>query len=65
MEYIKGCAVCQQSKILMHRKHVPLYHILTEENMPPFQVVAMDLITGLPTQKGLDAILTIIDHRCS
>ena len=25
----------------------------------------MDLITGLPMQRGLDAILTIIDHRCS
>ena len=33
--------------------------------MPPFQVIAMDLITGLPVQKGLDTILTIIDHRCS
>ena len=32
--------------------------------MPPFQVVAMDLITGLPMQRGLDAILTIIDHGC-
>ena len=36
-----------------------------EENMPPFQVIAMDLITGLPVQKGLDAILTIVDHGCS
>ena len=33
--------------------------------MPPFQVVAMDLITGLPMQRGLDAILTIVDHGCS
>ena len=30
-----------------------------------FQVVAMDLITGLPAQKGLGAILMIVDHRCS
>ena len=36
-----------------------------EENMPPFQVIAMDLITGLPVQKRLDTILTIIDHGCS
>ena len=64
-EYIKGCATCQQSKILTHKKHVPLYCIPTEENIPPFQVVAMDVITGLPAQKGLDAILTIVDHRCS
>ena len=33
--------------------------------MPPFQVVAMDLIMGLPMQRGLDAILTIIDYGCS
>ena len=32
---------------------------------PLFQVVAMDLITGLPMQRGLDAILTIVDHGCS
>ena len=33
--------------------------------MPPIQVIAMDLITGLPTQRGLDAILIIVDHGCS
>ena len=33
--------------------------------MPPLQVVAMDLITGLPMQRGLDAILTIVGHGCS
>ena len=64
-EYIKGCATCQQSKILTHKKHVPLYCIPIKENMPPFQIIAMDLIMGLPTQKGLDAILTIVDHGCS
>ena len=64
-KYIKGCMTYQQSKILTHKKHVPLYCIPTEENMPPFQVIAMDLITGLPAQKGLDAILTIMDHGCS
>src|SRR6266853_5534259 len=25
----------------------------------------MDLITGLPKSRGYDAILTIVDHRCS
>ena len=65
VEYIKGCATCQQSKILTHRKHTPLFCIPMEENMPPFQVIAMDLIMGLPAQKGLDAILTIVDHGSS
>ena len=64
-EYIKGYAICQQPKILTHKRHVPLYHIPIEENMPLFQVVAMDLNTGLLTQKGLNAILIIIDHGCS
>ena len=35
IKYIKGYAICQQSKILTHKKHVPLYHIPTEESMPP------------------------------
>ena len=64
-EYVRGCTTCQQAKILTHKKQTPLYHIPTEENTPPFQVVAMDLITGLPMQRGLDAILMIVDHGCS
>jgi hypothetical protein len=63
--YIKGCAICQQNKILTHRKKMPLYQITTEQGMLPFKQVAMDLITGLPKHKGKDAILTIVDHGCS
>jgi hypothetical protein len=63
--YIKGCAVCQQSKILTHRKKMPLYRITTERGTLPFKQVAMDLITGLPKHKGKDTILTIVDHGCS
>jgi len=46
--YVKGCAICQQNKILIHQTKVPLYHIPTEPNACPFQHVAMDLIMGLP-----------------
>jgi hypothetical protein len=28
--YVKGCATCQQNKILTHRKKTPLYRITTE-----------------------------------
>jgi hypothetical protein len=63
--YVKGCATCQQSKILTHRKKTPLYRITTEQGMLPFKQVAMDLITGLPKHKGKDAILMIVDHGCS
>ncbi len=64
-DYIKGCANCQQNKIITHRKKVPLYRITTSENALPFQQIAMDLITGLPQQHGYNAILTIVDHGCS
>ena len=64
-EYIKGCTTCQQSKILTHRKYTLLYHIPTKENTPPFQVMTMDLITGLLMQGKFNAILMIVDHGCS
>ena len=64
-DYVKGCATCQQNKILTHRKHTPLYHITTDKNALPFQQIAMDLITGLPKHNEKDMILTIVDHGCS
>jgi hypothetical protein len=64
-DYVKGCATCQQNKILTHRTKTPMYRIPTEENARPFQRIAMDLITGLPPIKGKDAILTIVDQGCS
>ena len=65
VEYVKGCTTCQQSKNLTHKRKIPLYHIPTEDNALPFQWVVMDLITGLPTHKGKNAILTIVDQGCS
>ncbi len=64
-DHVKGCANCQQNKIIMHKKKTPLYRITTSEGTLPFQQIAMDLITGLPQQAGYNAILTIVDHRCS
>jgi len=64
-DYIKGCSNCQQNKITMHQKKVPLYWITTNENALPFQQIAMDLITGLLAQHRHNAILTIVDHGCS
>jgi hypothetical protein len=63
--YVKGCSTCQQNKILTHRKKMPLYRITTSKKALPFRQVAMDLITGLPTHNGKNAILTIVDHGCS
>jgi hypothetical protein len=64
-QYVKGCATCQQNKILVHHTKTPLYQISTLEDARPFQQISMDLITGLPRVRGKDAILTIVDHRCS
>jgi len=63
--YVKGCAICQQNKIITHQKKTPLYGTTVPQNARPFQQIAMDLITGLPLRNGKDAILTIVDHRCS
>ena len=64
-QYMRGCAICQQNKNIMHRAKVPLYRITTTEDTKPFQQVAMDLITDLPPSRGYDAVLTLVDHGCS
>jgi hypothetical protein len=64
-QYVKGCAICQQSKTINHPKKTPLFRIPVPSDALPFQVVSMDLITQLPKSKGYNAILTIVDHRCS
>ncbi len=64
-DYVAGCTTCQQNKNLTHRPRIPLYHITTPEDSLPFQQIAMDLITSLPSIRGKDAILTIVDHGCS
>src|SRR5437660_1779889 len=63
-DYVKGCAICQQNKILTHRKKTPVFCILSEPGTLPFQSVSMDLITGLPLCQGHNAILTIVDQGC-
>jgi hypothetical protein len=64
-DYVKGCVICQQNKIITHKARIPVYCIPTGDHALPFQQVAMDLISGLPTCNGKNAILTIVDHRCS
>ena len=64
-DYVKGCAICQQTKINTHPKKAPLYCIPTTKDALPFQTIAMDLITGLLTSHGNDTILTIVDYGCS
>ena len=63
-EYVKGCGMCQQNKPLTHPRKMPVYWVSVPENAKPFEVVALDLITHLPTCDGFNAILTIVDHEC-
>ena len=65
MDYIKGCATCQQNKIQTHKRKTPLFRIITMPNMRPFSQIAMDLIMGLLQVNGKDAVLTIVDHGYS
>jgi RNase H-like domain found in reverse transcriptase/Integrase zinc binding domain len=65
MEYIKGCATCQQNKNLTHRIKTPIFRIPSTISTKPFSHIAMNLITGLPKSNDHDAILTIVDHGYS
>src|ERR1700747_1348934 len=64
-DYIRGCAVCQEKKIITRRNQPQLYPIPPEEDAKPFQTIAMDLIVKLPESRGYDTILTITDHDCT
>ena len=46
--YVKGCAKCQENKVITHMKRAPLHHFDTFVEQGPFQYVSMDLITDLP-----------------
>ena len=64
-DYVKGCATCQQNKIQTHKRKTPTFGITTTPGMKPFSQITLDLIMGLPQTNRKDAILTIVDHRCS
>ena len=56
--YIKGCATCQTTKI-----RPPVKVPLKPNEIPdgPWETITMDFITDLPTTKGYDSILTVVD----
>lgn len=58
-QYVKGCAACQQNKVLTHHPKALLYWINVPPEAQPFQVITMDLITHLPKCNDFDTILTI------
>jgi hypothetical protein len=56
--YIKGCAMCQTTKIRPPVK-VPLKPTKIPEG--PWKMITMDFITDLPTLKGYNSILMVVD----
>jgi hypothetical protein len=63
--YVRGCAKCQETKVITHMKRAPLYHFDTHVEQGPFQYISIDLITDLPPSNQYDSILTIVDQGCS
>ena len=64
-EYVKGCATCQSTKPQTSVPKAPLHPITVTPNAIPFEVINIDFITKLPTSKGYNSIITIVDHNCT
>jgi len=64
-EYICSCTTCQMNKVNTHPTHPPLSPITPEENARPFETIAMDFITKLPSSGEYNTILMITDMDCS
>jgi len=64
-QYVKGCAICQANKPITHQNNPPLHPITPQEEMLPFQTIAIDFIVKLPMSEGYDSIMTITNHDCT
>ena len=60
-KWIKGCATCQQMKVITHPTSPGLTPIKSNSTRP-FQFVTCDFITGLPPSNGFDSIMVVVDH---
>ncbi len=58
--YVKGCEVCQRTKSSMQPKAAPLNPNAVPEG--PWTHISVDMVTGLPTSNGCDALLMIVDR---
>ena len=58
--YIKGCTICQTTKI-----QPPVKVPLKPNEIPQgiWETITMDFITDLPLSKGYDSILTVVDRH--
>jgi hypothetical protein len=58
--YVKGCGMCNRTKIFPSKPSGKL--IPTQIPKDPWQIVTVDLITGLPKSQGNDSIMVVVDR---
>ena len=65
-QYVRGCAVCQTTKVRTNPTNPLLMPIPHSGDTRPFWVITMDHITDLPpTKEGHNAIQVVVDHDVS
>ena len=64
-EYVAGCTICQQTKMITRRNQPPLQPITPEERPLPFTTMLVDFVVKLLKSKGSDTILTVTDQGCT
>ena len=59
-QYVQGCDTCQRNK---SHNQAP-YGLLQPNEVPngPWEIITVDLITGLPDSQGYNAIMVTIDR---
>ena len=58
--YIRSCDACCRSKCPRHRPYGLLQPLPVPDG--PWKSISMDFITDLPSSKGFDSILTVVDR---
>ncbi len=58
--YVKGCEVCQRTKLSTQPKAAPLNPNAVPDG--PWTHISVDMVTGLLTSNGCDALLMIVDR---
>ncbi len=59
-EYVKTCLTCQQNRTLNKKQASLLQALLIFEG--PWESVSMDFMVSLPSSKGFDAIMVVVDQ---
>jgi len=59
-DYVKGCDLCNHTKTFPTSRTSKLMPNRVPDRR--WQVISVDLITGLPPSQGYDAIMVVVDH---